>query len=1521
MDVAPYALIKYVQEGDVQRVALCLQRGDPVNYETALHVACRQGCIAAAKLLIQRGADINLRNKHGQSALDVCNPKSLEELQSVLGIGKDSGVMVQPPQQGYLPAVQAGRAPRFGAPLGKSVMQGAMLPVVLEHALQYLSFCTPSPQDLFGVPFDDARVVELRDRFEAYDPTSGGPSPLVSVQDPRVVASVAVLYLRMLPHPILPPKFYATALRVAEVSERSALAQLRILVSKLPPVCRNIITSLCMFLRSSMIDVHSLATLFSKLLMRRTPGFTPDPPEPGAVRCTELLIMHADYISLAVDEPNLPANTAGVASKDFILEGIALYEFVGGRENTLSFSKGARVRLINLHRNDWLEGMCGSVSGFLPASYVELAPLPDARPTSPRSTSPGLPGPGTVGVKVIGQQPQQAQQQPAAPQKAAAAPQKDDKKRRELDESYEREGSSGLNSKGKESNNPEWATMPKKRIEFIEDVADGRSADGRLRASASDAHDPTYSKTLEVEEETPQAGNEVSPNFDAEFDEAQAKAAAAAPQDAGSTSPPRGGHRLFWGGKDKDKEKKEDKGEEHEKKPKKVGWFKKMIKRDSAQAPAATQEAGDRQAAQEGAGDLHSKSSKDEKARAESEARAKAEAEAARARARAESEARARAEAEAREKAEAEARAKTESEMRARIEAEARLRADAEARAREAEARAAAAELEAAEKAHQAAMAAAEAEAKIRREAEELARQKAAAAAGADAAKGEADAAQQQQQQQQSAAQDGGETSEQLEKRLNPEQLQLVQQQRGSLAQQQQQLLGQLQQQFQQQQQVQKQQHVQLQQQLVQQQQLQQQQFVQQLQQQQQQFMQQNQGQAQQQQLVAQQQQQLNHVLLQFQQQQQSILLQQQQQVKQLIATQQQQLAYHTQQLKEQEESLMRQFIASLLDQQAAPAAPQAVTAIAKHSNAADSIASHERDAVANVPVPDGTPIGSDTASPAIRESAASGSPAPVIDSDGNAESPQQQQHSSVSPSVGPHGPSGGSPAPGVPAGVGVPPGVAGVSPGLGAPAAISSGPRVPGTSHTPAPTNASATSPMAARPCVGSAGAAAANAYLAKQVGSVGSVPQAAAVASDPTQAMAAQAQSPAVAQAQQHQGASAGAARQHHKTKVGGPRDTTPLPPGWIEAIDARGRIYYINIVLKTSQWERPKAPAGPITAPVGGAARGMPVGAGAVGATDWETQRRMEQLRLAEEQLMQQQMQMQIEQAQLMKKMAELDAQKKLEDMRQATPNWQINHDEIEFETKIGEGGFGEVFKAKWRGTVVAVKTLKSGGDALNPKEVEKFSKEVTILRALHHPNLVLFLGACVTPRLCMVSEFMFGGSLYDLLYKKKQIPHTQKRRELALDIARAMAYLHNSKPAIIHRDLKSLNILLDEKGEHCKVCDVGLARFKETSQQITGAVGTFSWMPPEMMKGQSYTEKADVYSFGLVLYEMVSGKLPFAGLPPAQISLRVAVYDERPPLPSSCPAKWKDLITSCWATDENERPSFITMIDTLNTINNK
>ena len=342
--------------------------------------------------------------------------------------------------------------------------------------------------------------------------------------------------------------------------------------------------------------------------------------------------------------------------------------------------------------------------------------------------------------------------------------------------------------------------------------------------------------------------------------------------------------------------------------------------------------------------------------------------------------------------------------------------------------------------------------------------------------------------------------------------------------------------------------------------------------------------------------------------------------------------------------------------------------------------------------------------------------------------------------------------------------------------------------------------------------------------------------------------------------------------------------------------------------------------------------------------EIDKKLADIHRVQEDLARQQVEINAEKEKLQHREQEFELRTRLEQMRPATVKpWEITYSDLVFEDVIGEGGFGQVFRATWRGTTVAVKVLKqrtghrshaagalqrggmsdgpygNGATRLSADMVNRFSQEVSILRSLHHPNLVLFLGASVAPRLCMVSEYMEGGSLYELLYKKKRLPDPRRRLVLALDIAKALAYLHSMQPQIVHRDLKSPNILLEEHGHHAKVGDVGLARVRSLSgEKMFGAAGTYPWMAPEMLAGRSYTEKADVYSYAIVLSEMCSGALPFHGLSASEVRTRVCTNGERPPLPDTLTPQWTSLIHACWSQDDAERPSFIEVINVLKEI---
>ncbi|KAF5475918.1 hypothetical protein F2P56_007673 [Juglans regia] len=198
---------------------------------------------------------------------------------------------------------------------------------------------------------------------------------------------------------------------------------------------------------------------------------------------------------------------------------------------------------------------------------------------------------------------------------------------------------------------------------------------------------------------------------------------------------------------------------------------------------------------------------------------------------------------------------------------------------------------------------------------------------------------------------------------------------------------------------------------------------------------------------------------------------------------------------------------------------------------------------------------------------------------------------------------------------------------------------------------------------------------------------------------------------------------------------------------------------------------------------------------------------------------------------------------------------------FEKKIGSGGFGVVFYGKTKdGKEIAVKVLTSN----SYQGKREFSNEVTLLSRIHHRNLVQFLGYCQEGDRCMlVYEFMHNGTLKEHLYgpltHEQSIPWI-KRLEVAEDAAKGIEYLHTGcVPAIIHRDLKSSNILLD-KHMRAKVSDFGLSKLAvDGASHVSSIVrGTVGYLDPEYYISQQLTDKSDIYSFGVILLELISGQ---------------------------------------------------------------
>lgn len=147
----------------------------------------------------------------------------------------------------------------------------------------------------------------------------------------------------------------------------------------------------------------------------------------------------------------------------------------------------------------------------------------------------------------------------------------------------------------------------------------------------------------------------------------------------------------------------------------------------------------------------------------------------------------------------------------------------------------------------------------------------------------------------------------------------------------------------------------------------------------------------------------------------------------------------------------------------------------------------------------------------------------------------------------------------------------------------------------------------------------------------------------------------------------------------------------------------------------------------------------------------------------------------------------------------------------------------------------------------------------MEVLRHPNIVLFLGACTKPpNLGLVLEFCSRGSLWSVLQNHDINLNWEDRRKIALDTAKGVFYLHSFKPPILHRDLKSLNLLLDDSFR-TKLIDFGWTR--KLDKIMTGKIGTYQWMAPEVISSQNYTEKADVFSFSIILWEIASREPPY------------------------------------------------------------
>ncbi|KAK4377741.1 hypothetical protein RND71_004037 [Anisodus tanguticus] len=250
------------------------------------------------------------------------------------------------------------------------------------------------------------------------------------------------------------------------------------------------------------------------------------------------------------------------------------------------------------------------------------------------------------------------------------------------------------------------------------------------------------------------------------------------------------------------------------------------------------------------------------------------------------------------------------------------------------------------------------------------------------------------------------------------------------------------------------------------------------------------------------------------------------------------------------------------------------------------------------------------------------------------------------------------------------------------------------------------------------------------------------------------------------------------------------------------------------------------------------------------------------------------------------------------------------------KIGEGSFGIVHRADWNGSDVAVKILME--QDFHVERFKEFLREVAIMKRLRHPNIVLFMGAVIQrPNLSIVTEYLSRGSLYRLLHKPgaREVLDERRRLCMAYDVANGMNYLHKRNPPIVHRDLKSPNLLVDKKYT-VKVCDFGLSRFKEnTFLSSKTAAGTPEWMAPEVIRDEPSNEKSDVYSFGVILWELATLQQPWSNLNAPQVIAAVGFNRKRLEIPRDLNPQVVTIIEACWANEPWKRPSFSTIMDML------
>jgi len=274
-------------------------------------------------------------------------------------------------------------------------------------------------------------------------------------------------------------------------------------------------------------------------------------------------------------------------------------------------------------------------------------------------------------------------------------------------------------------------------------------------------------------------------------------------------------------------------------------------------------------------------------------------------------------------------------------------------------------------------------------------------------------------------------------------------------------------------------------------------------------------------------------------------------------------------------------------------------------------------------------------------------------------------------------------------------------------------------------------------------------------------------------------------------------------------------------------------------------------------------------------------------------------------------------------------EIDGADIVIHESVGTGNTAVVFRGFFSkvNKEVAVKVMDKR--SFGPKEQLAFSREVGVLQKVICENLVILYGVSYDgdiPRL--ITEYCDGGAVFDFLHNNEDEEYElgpDQQYKMSVDVAVAMNYLHAFDPMIVHRDLKSLNLLLHERISSIgdvplvKVCDFGVSKLKESGDwgKMTAQAGTKHWMAPEMWITDSYNEKVDVYSYAMVLFEILCREVPFEDEEPADVG-KLTAEGERPDMeavPPDASPRLVSVMEQCWEQDPEMRPSFKAVLEQL------